>query len=100
MGHLTYTSLAILQALTDGCPYGMQVMDRTGLPSGTVYPALRRMEKQGWVRCDWEEDGEAKRAGRPRRKYYRLTAEGEVVLAEARKRFRLLAPAPVPSTPG
>ena len=34
----------ILQALDNGYYYGFDIMDVTGLPSGTVYPALRRME--------------------------------------------------------
>jgi len=66
------------------------VMDVTGLPSGTVYPALRRMEESGLVGSKWEKDGIAQRDGRPARKYYELTREGESALAEAVSRYRNL----------
>lgn len=91
--HLTYSSVVILQALAGGCRYGFDVMDRTGLPSGTVYPALRRLEKQELVRSEWEEDGAALAAKRPRRRYYEITAGGLEALAAALKRFRMLRPA-------
>ena len=43
-GYLSYSATAILQAVANGYQYGFDVMDVTGLPSGTVYPALRRLE--------------------------------------------------------
>ena len=42
---LSHTSAMILQAIGAGHIYGYTVMEVTGLPSGTVYPALRRMER-------------------------------------------------------
>jgi len=63
-------------------------MDMTGLPSGTVYPALRRMEEAGLVVSRWESEAAAQREGRPARKYYEVTAEGRELLAEALKRYR------------
>ena len=98
--HLTYSSVSILQALAGGCRYGFDVMDRTGLPSGTVYPALRRLERQELVRSEWEENDVATAAKRPRRRYYEITASGLESLEVALKRFRMLqAPqaAPDPS---
>ena len=93
--HLTYSSVSILQALAGGCRYGFDVMDRTGLPSGTVYPALRRLEKQELVRSEWEENDVAQAAKRPRRRYYEITASGLEALTEALKRFRMLrSPSP------
>ena len=88
--YLSYSAAVILQALSNGYQYGFDVMDVTGLPSGTVYPALRRMEQTGLVGSKWEKDGIAQRDGRPARKYYELTREGEAALAEAVSRYRNL----------
>jgi DNA-binding PadR family transcriptional regulator len=63
-------------------------MDVTGLPSGTIYPALRRLEALELVRSDWEDEQRAHRKGRPRRRYYELTAAGKRRLAEAEARYR------------
>ena len=46
-GHLSYTAVSILTAVADGVRYGFDIMDRTELPSGTVYPALSRLERDG-----------------------------------------------------
>jgi DNA-binding PadR family transcriptional regulator len=80
----------ILQALDNGYRYGFDIMDITGLPSGTVYPALRRLEEAGHVRSKWERHAIAQQELRPPRKYYELTKEGKEVLAEAMQRYRLL----------
>ena len=61
--------------------YGLQLMQATGLPSGTLYPILVRLERAGWVEARWEEADPAAE-GRPARRYYRLTADGAV---EARR---------------
>jgi PadR family transcriptional regulator PadR len=63
-------------------------MEATGLPSGTIYPALRRLEALELVTSDWEKDLTARREGRPRRRYYGLTPAGTRRLAEAEVRFR------------
>ena len=73
---LSYTGLFVLQALARGYRFGFDVMEATGLPSGTVYPALRRLEGLELVRSDWETDGQAREHRRPRRRYYELTASG------------------------
>jgi DNA-binding PadR family transcriptional regulator len=57
--------------------YGLQLMQATGLPSGTLYPILVRLERAGWVESRWEETDPAAE-GRPARRYYLLTAEGAV----------------------
>lgn len=55
--------------------YGLDLMKVTGLPSGTLYPILQRLQQSGWVAAQWEVmDPVAE--GRPARRYYRLTAEG------------------------
>ncbi len=55
------------------------------LPEGTVYPALRRLERDGILEGRWVELA----AGTPRRRYYRLTIKGERALADGREEWRL-----------
>jgi PadR family transcriptional regulator, regulatory protein PadR len=88
--YLSYSVAVILQALDGGYQYGFDIMDITGLPSGTVYPALRRLEEGGLVRSKWETHAIAQQELRPPRKYYELTREGRETLAEALERYRLL----------
>jgi DNA-binding PadR family transcriptional regulator len=88
--YLSYSAAVILQALDNGYKYGFDIMDITGLPSGTVYPALRRLEETGFVDSKWEKAGIAQREQRPPRKYYELTPDGKGALADALKRYRLL----------
>jgi PadR family transcriptional regulator, regulatory protein PadR len=88
--NLTYPTALILQALANGYRYGFDIMDVTGLPSGTVYPALRRMERVGFVVSKWEDAEIAQREQRPTRRYYEVTASGLESLAAAARRFRLL----------
>jgi PadR family transcriptional regulator, regulatory protein PadR len=85
---LSFTGLFVLQALARDYRYGFDIMDVTGLPSGTIYPALRRLEALDLVRSDWEDEQRAYRRGRPRRRYYELTAAGKRRLAEAEARYR------------
>ena len=89
-GFLTYTTAVILQAVANGYLYGFDIIDITGVPGGTVYPALRRLEDEGYLTSEWEEPGIAQSEPRPPRKYYKLTREGRELLAEAVKRYRLL----------
>jgi len=88
--YLSYSAAVILQALDNGYKYGFDIMDITGLPSGTVYPALRRLDDAGFVISKWEKEAIAQREQRPPRKYYELTRDGKEALAEAVKRYRLL----------
>src|SRR3712207_3383440 len=88
--HLTYASALILSSVRAGIRYGFEIMDMTGLPSGTVYPALRRMEQAGLVRSRWESDHDAVAQQRPARKYYALTREGQQALSSAQRRYRPL----------
>lgn len=97
--HLTYSSVAVLQAIARGYRYGFDVMDATGLPSGTVYPALRRLNKLGYVSASWEDQEIADAAKRPRRRYYEISAAGQVALDEALQRFRPLGE-PLAQAPG
>jgi PadR family transcriptional regulator, regulatory protein PadR len=63
--------------------YGLDLSAVTGLPSGTIYPILARLEGHGWVESDWEDPDAHIVEGRPRRRYYRLTREGAECAAEA-----------------
>lgn len=87
---LSYSAAAILQAVANGYEHGFDIMDITGLPSGTVYPALRRLEEAGLVISRWENAEVAQSQQRPPRKYYLLTPDGTETLAEAVKRYRPL----------
>jgi PadR family transcriptional regulator PadR len=91
MGALSYTGLFVLQALAQGYQFGFDIMNVTGLPSGTVYPALRRLETLGLVSSDWETDRQARENARPRRRYYELTKTGRAQLVEAESRYRAVA---------
>jgi DNA-binding PadR family transcriptional regulator len=87
---MTYQTALVLAALAAGRHHGFDIMDATDLPSGTVYPILRRLDDDGLVRSRWEREGAARRAQRPPRRYYELTTAGEARLAEARARYRAL----------
>jgi DNA-binding PadR family transcriptional regulator len=57
--------------------YGLDLIRVTGLPSGTLYPILVRLERAGWLTTSWEEIDPVVE-GRPARRYYRLTPDGVV----------------------
>ncbi len=80
---LTDATVLVLRALMAGHHHGFDIMAATGLPSGTVYPILRRLDAGGVVRSRWEQDGVARREQRPPRRYYELTAGGARVAREA-----------------
>ena len=84
---LSFTGLFILQALAQGYRFGFDIMEVTKLPSGTIYPALRRLEALELVTSDWEKNLQARKEGRPRRRYYELTPAGKAQLREAEARF-------------
>jgi DNA-binding PadR family transcriptional regulator len=88
---LGYATVAVLKAMAAGARYGLDIIDATGLPSGTVYPALASSEKRGYVAGTWESVAVATRDGRPRRRYYRLTTAGRAALAEAVRYYAPLA---------
>ena len=70
--------------------YGFDIMDATDLPSGTVYPVLGRLERDGYVRSKWESQVVAQREKRPPRRYYEITAAGARALAESAEHYRTL----------
>ena len=98
--NLTYPTAAVLLAIRRGHRYGFDVMDATGLPDGTVYPILRRLERRGVLVGAWEGEDEAREEQRPPRRYYRLTRVGEEAVDEVAGRFPALVRLfPVPAEP-
>lgn len=91
---LSYAAVSVLHAVASGVRYGFDIMDRTELPSGTVYPALSRLERDGFVKSHWEDLQKAHGDRRPPRRYYRITSQGERALAGALARFHSLKPLP------
>jgi PadR family transcriptional regulator PadR len=87
---LSHTAAMILQAVNAGFIYGFSVMEMTGLPSGTVYPAMRRLERDELIVSHWELQSIADTEQRPPRKYYKLTRSGKSTLELSRKRYPLL----------
>jgi PadR family transcriptional regulator PadR len=87
---LSHTAAMILQAVNAGYVYGFSVMEMTGLPSGTVYPAMRRLERDELIRSNWEAQSIADAEQRPPRKYYKLTRVGKLTLESSRRRYPLL----------
>jgi DNA-binding PadR family transcriptional regulator len=84
---MTYLTGVVLHAIASGHRYGFDIMDATGIPDGTVYPALRRLTAAGLLDARWEDRAKATAASRPPRKYYRLTGEGAAAYEAALERF-------------
>ena len=84
---LTRPTALVLVALSRGQRHGFDVLDATGLPSGTVYPILRRLETAGLVRSRWEPVQLSRDEGRPPRRYYELTGAGADAVREALERY-------------
>lgn len=80
--------LACLAEAGGAWSHGYDLCRRAGIQSGTLYPLLIRLEKQGLLEAQWLEPSEP---GRPRRHGYRLTAAG-VQFARANP------PRPAPAT--
>lgn len=95
---LTLATATILNAVSSGYTYGFDIVDVTGMPGGTVYPALRRLEDAGFLSSRWEKERVAYAELRPRRKYYEVTRAGREALAEAMKRYRVIEQAPLPKS--
>jgi DNA-binding PadR family transcriptional regulator len=85
--NLTHPTTLVLHALANGLRHGFDVIEATGLASGTVYPILRRLEREGLVSAAWEDAMIAQEEQRPPRRYYELTAAGRGLLASAVERY-------------
>ena len=89
---LPFASIAVLHAIADGYRFGFEIIDATGLKSGTVYPVLEKLEGAGLVTSTWEDAARARRDKRPPRRYFDLTAAGASALAAGLERYRNLKP--------
>ncbi|GAA3570695.1 hypothetical protein GCM10022419_059420 [Nonomuraea rosea] len=75
---MTLPTQLVLRALLENPTremYGLEICDAAGLASGTIHPILARFEGIGWLQSRFE-DIDPSEEGRPRRRYYRLTADG------------------------
>jgi len=86
--------LLILSLLEDQPRHGYEIGKLIEVRSGgtlhfhvaSLYPLLYRLEKRGWIEGRWVE-----KANQRRRRYYRLTAEGQRVLELQRKKWQEFA---------
>jgi PadR family transcriptional regulator PadR len=87
----TVKVLETLCADVTGKHFGLDICRAAGVPTGTGYPILLRLESFGWLTSEWEspEIHEAER--RPRRRYYKLTSEGVVAARQALAEVRAVA---------
>jgi PadR family transcriptional regulator, regulatory protein PadR len=84
---ITYPTGVVLVAVSRGLRYGFDIIDATGLQSGSVYPILRRLEDAGLLRSKWEPVRAARDEQRPPRRYYQVTGAGAEALREALRRY-------------
>jgi len=88
--------LLVLRTLALGPRHGWSVAkriqeisrDALRVNQGSLYPALYRLEDQGWIRAEWGVSDEGRRA-----KFYRLTAAGTKQLVSETRRWRVFASA-------
>lgn len=76
-------TLDVLGALAAAAPrwlYGLEIAERTGLKSGSLYPILIRLAERGLLESEWQEPAQQ---GRPPRHAYRILDAGRQVLDEA-----------------
>jgi PadR family transcriptional regulator PadR len=83
--------------------FGMEIMRAAKVSSGSLYPALARLERAGWITGETE-DIDPKKEGRPARRYYTMTADGvrsarlDLAALSDRTRPPVLPPNWVPGT--
>ena len=86
-GHL---DLLLLAAIEENPTHGYAIAERLrarsagafDLPEGTLYPALHRLERAGWLSSKWSE------ANGRRRRVYQITAKGQRTLAKQQNEWR------------
>jgi transcriptional regulator len=86
--------LLILKAVSLGPLHGYGVLlriqqisrDRLEIQQGSLYPALYRLEHQGWIASEWGESDNKRKA-----KYYRLTAAGRRQLRSETEKWSQMA---------
>lgn len=89
LARLTPATIDVLRVLASpGSPtWGLQIIKQSGRPAGSVYPILDRLERLEWVSSEWELDDS--RTG-PRRRFYKLSAQGAPAAAAAIARFEAI----------
>lgn len=92
---LSFGTVSVLHAVATGSRFGFDVMETTGLTSGTVYPTLDRLEHLGLLKSRWEDEKAAHAEGRPARRYFHLTTAGAAALAAALHKYKTLRPVPL-----
>ena len=88
--------LLILQTLQWGPQHGygisVAIRNRSGdilqVDTGSLYPALHRLEKRKWIKAEWNVSENKQRA-----KYYQLTAAGKKQLSQERSKWSRLSDA-------
>jgi transcriptional regulator len=88
--------LLILRTLIFGAQHGQGIAraiaensrDALLVDHGSLYPALQRLEEQGWIRAEWGVSGNNRKA-----RFYTLTKAGRKQLARETTRWRRLAAA-------
>lgn len=88
------TALILLQLLNERAMYGYELVKEMEKRSeytlrvkeGTLYPALHKLEKQGYIEAFWEKPEKG-----PARKYYKLTKAGEKLLKEKTSEWALFS---------
>jgi DNA-binding PadR family transcriptional regulator len=93
--NLSYEARRVLRVMIDAPAaehYGLELAENAGLPIGSIYPILARLERAKWIESAWE-DIDPSREGRRPRRYYRLTPLGmksaRAVVEEVRAFFKL-----------
>lgn len=89
-------ALLVLKTLARGAMHGYGItlhIQRVSsevlrIEEGSLYPALHRMEQEGWISAEWGVSENNRRA-----RYYRLTANGRKQLAEEEKNWSRLTQA-------
>ena len=87
---MTMVIMDILDVLTSSPPddpaWGLRLCDQTGHGSGTIYPALVRLEQHGWTRASWARTENNREA-----KFYAITRAGLKALDEETARWRQMS---------
>jgi transcriptional regulator len=86
--------LLVLKVLSQGAQHGYGIAVRIGqlsrealrVEEGSLYPALHRMEQDGWIAAEWRVTEHKRRA-----RWYSLTPAGRARLADAQERWQRTA---------
>jgi PadR family transcriptional regulator len=93
---ITIHMLRVLGVLLDNPSaeyYGLEISKLSGLPTGSIYPILTRLETAGWITSSWEKIDESTE-GRRRRRYYQLSPQGAQKAETAMQEMKSMLPSP------